>query len=260
MEHAIRQEPGSLDAWDALLRGMWHYRKATRTDLSRARDFLGRALDLDPNSAIAWACLAHTYALQVSFQWAEAPEEAIGELGRAAARAVELDDTEPLGHLSLALHHLLRGETGKTVERCRLALRLNPGSVDGYLLLGRTLAISGRPDEALACVETAERLSPQDPTMAYLLQVRATAYFAAQRYEEAADSALQSRGLDPGNAFTNGLLAASYGQLGRLEDARSIFRDIPSFSVDLLRQVLSSGSADYVDRLIAGLRKAGLKE
>jgi adenylate cyclase len=60
------------------------------------------------------------------------------------------------------------------------------------------------------------------------------------------------------------LLAISYAHLGSIDEARSAFREVlrlqPDFSLAGAKQVFAGANEDFVERVVAGLRKAGLKE
>ena len=45
----MRKPPGSLDAWSAYQRGLWHLTKATKDDNTLAEKFFRQAISLDPN-------------------------------------------------------------------------------------------------------------------------------------------------------------------------------------------------------------------
>jgi adenylate cyclase len=86
-------------------------------------------------------------------------------------------------------------------------------------------------------------------------------HFLAERYEEAivwAKKSLQLREHQPG-AYR--LLAASYGHLGQVEDARAaldrMYELTPGFSLEVLRLRIAPV---IVERYLEGWRKAGWKE
>ena len=60
------------------------------------------------------------------------------------------------------------------------------------------------------------------------------------------------------------LLAACYGQMGMVEDAREAWREAlrinPNYSLEYRRKVLPYKSPDDFERVVEGLRKAGLPE
>ena len=60
------------------------------------------------------------------------------------------------------------------------------------------------------------------------------------------------------------LLAASYGQMGLIEEAREAWRDAlrvnPTYSVEHRRKVLPYKDPEDFERVVEGLHKAGLPE
>jgi adenylate cyclase len=60
------------------------------------------------------------------------------------------------------------------------------------------------------------------------------------------------------------LLAASYGQMGMTGEAREAWRDVlrvnPAYSLEQRRKVLPYKNPDDFERVVEGLRKAGLPE
>ena len=50
-QRAMRKPPGSLDAWAAYQRGLWHFGKGTPDDNALAEGFFQQAIDLDPSFA-----------------------------------------------------------------------------------------------------------------------------------------------------------------------------------------------------------------
>ena len=65
LRRAMRKPPGSLDAWAAYQRGLWHLSKATPDDDATAEKFFKQAIDLDPTFAGGYSALA-LYQLQAA--------------------------------------------------------------------------------------------------------------------------------------------------------------------------------------------------
>ncbi len=126
------------------------------------------------------------------------------------------------------------------------------------------LAIAGRPDEAIEKLERAMRLSPRDRFRWEFLSGTAMAHFAARRYEEAVDKSRHSLHHRPDWLLSQGILAASYAQLERMDDARKAREEMsrmhPEFTLTALRALLAAGDPDVAERLLGGLREAGLPE
>jgi adenylate cyclase len=51
LRRAVRKSPGSLDAWAAYQRGLWHVFKFSRDDDALAQKYFQRAVDIDPTFA-----------------------------------------------------------------------------------------------------------------------------------------------------------------------------------------------------------------
>src|SRR5271163_3282003 len=58
LHRAMRKPPGSLDAWAAYQRGLWHVSKYTPDDNALAQRFFQQAIDLDPTFSGAYGGLA----------------------------------------------------------------------------------------------------------------------------------------------------------------------------------------------------------
>jgi protein O-mannosyl-transferase len=88
-----------------------------------------------------------------------------GRVGDAAAlfrRAVEWDPTSWRTHYNLATALLDNHEAAAAEGEARAALRIDPKSAESYALLGRTLAIQGHYDDAVAQFREALELAPGD--------------------------------------------------------------------------------------------------
>src|SRR6202030_2893322 len=58
LRRAVRKSPGSLDAWAAYQRGLWHLSEANPDDNETAQRFFKQAIDLDPTFAGGYSGLA----------------------------------------------------------------------------------------------------------------------------------------------------------------------------------------------------------
>jgi adenylate cyclase len=64
---AMRKPPGSLDAWAACQRGLWHLSKANIEDHALAQKFFKQAVDLDPSFAGGYKGLAAAQSIAADF-------------------------------------------------------------------------------------------------------------------------------------------------------------------------------------------------
>ncbi len=145
------------------------------------------------------------------------------------------------------------------------ATELNRSFASAHATLGHALTLAGRPEEAIASLETAMRLSPHDPRLQLWFIRTGLAHFGAERYEDAVE--WTKRAIRAGGSpifWAN--VAVSYAQLGRLDKARAaveqLTRHDPDFSVADVERTFPFSGADpsLRERHLDGLRKAGLKE
>jgi tetratricopeptide (TPR) repeat protein len=107
-----------------------------------------------------------------------------------------------------------------------------------------------------------QALDPFYPDM--YLQFQAQAVYQLGRYSEAA-ALLKRRILrNPDTDTSRVWLAAAYGQMGQFEEAREAWREAlrvnPAYSLEHRRKVLPYKNPEDFDKVIDGLRKAGLAE
>jgi adenylate cyclase len=118
----------------------------------------------------------------------------------------------------------------------------------------------GRSEEAVACVDRALALDPLANDM--LLHFQGQGLYQIGRYEDAIRVLKRRIERNPETDASRALLAAAYGQLGRVEEAREAWRGLmrvnPDYSVEQRRKVLPYKNAEDFEPFVEGLRKAGL--
>jgi tetratricopeptide (TPR) repeat protein len=263
-ERAVRQEPQSLGAWELAQRGWWYFNRATKEDNRKALSFIQRAIELDPNFVWAYYALAIAHHSDIFFSWTDDVVQSIAEIVQAAGKAVSLDDKDPFPQIALIPAYSLTGQRDKMIAAGELAVQLAPSSSLAQYSFGLVLAMTGRPEEGIASIEKAMRLSPRDLWMFDFLAAVAIAHFAAGRYEDAVEWARRSLQRKPDYMWPLDTLAASLAHLGRVDEARSVveesLRSTPDFSIATVRLVMGTADADFLERYIDALRKAGLPE
>ena len=255
-------EDTNPEAYDTLLRGNELYSRYTPGDNADARDLYAQAIALDPNYARAHANLALTYAIDVLFAWVAEPEKSI-RIGIATAEeARRIDDSLPQTHFTLANLYGAEGRWELANKAARRAVELEPSYSDGYGMLAVTLTYLGRLDEAMAAVEQTKQLNPRFSYI--ILWVEGRILFLMERYAEAAANLEEVVARNP--VFDQGhiVLAAIYGQMGRLEDAEWQADEVLALRPDYtIRSDLGFRRfpvPEHEQRYVEGLRRAGLPE
>jgi len=197
----------NAEAQELYLKGEYHWAKRTPEDLNKAVDYFTQAIVKDPGYAQAYAGLADCYNLLREFS-VMPPDEAYPRALAAAQKAVELDDTLPGAHNSLAFATYYWNWDPTTAEReYKRALELDPNYVQGHHWYATFLLTSARIPEALNQIEQARKLDPSSTT---IQADKAWILFADSRAAEAFTLLKQLESADPGLASTHAYLAEVY--------------------------------------------------
>ena len=194
---AVQTRPTeNLTAYHTYLRGRHHFdRKIGSPENARAAiASFERAVELDPDFALAWAHLAQARSWLFHGAVDRSPSNCRAA-GRAAERAVSLDSRLPEAHLGKAYYHywceLDYEEAFESLEKARRGL---PSDSEILALQGFILRRNGLWRESTADLERAVEL---DPRSAALWTQLAVSYLNLKRYAEAVSMADRSIALDP---------------------------------------------------------------
>jgi adenylate cyclase len=248
------------EAYDCFLRARELLFRFSKDANHEAANLLRRAIELDPRYAPAHAFLGSTHVNDYINGWSSAPENSLEMAEKTARHAVQLDEKQPYALWALSLICLWARRYDEALSTAEKAIAFNPNFAEGYTALGFILHHVGRSEEALLRLEQAMARDPIFP--AIWLHFQARAAYQLGRYSEAI-ALLKRRILrDPGTDDSRVLLAASYGQLGLVEEAREAWREAlrvnTAYSLEHRRKVTPYKSPQDFERIVEGLRKAGL--
>jgi TolB-like protein/Tfp pilus assembly protein PilF len=252
---ARRKRPASLAAYDYLLRGVECQLSYHEAHTQSARDMYEKAIALDPEFAPAYAHLA---AIETRGWWVGRSPESLERGYKLARRAVALDENDGLCQEVFGYICLERRQFDLAAFHIERAIALNPNDPAAVIVLGSLLAYTGRPDEGLSWIGKAFRLNPYAPQWYH--SAHGMVLYAARRYADtiAAFGRITS-GLD---AWEYIYAVASYGQLGRIEEAQAQIAACRALHPDmsLLQHAAHEPYKEPadLDHLLEGLRKAGL--
>lgn len=255
-ERMRQMRPSDLEAYGLVLQGQQRIFRYTRDDNQEARKLYEAALEIDPRYARAIAAVSRTLNLDWRYSWTGSPDEALDEALEFARQAALLDETDARGFGELGFVHLYRKEHEASINAYTRALILNPNDADLMADMADALAHSGRSEEAVELIHKAMHLNPFYPDQ-YLWHLGG-AYFNLKRYEDAVDTLLCMHNPTEGRR----LLAASYGQLGRMSEAREqaakVLEAHPSFSLERWASIQPDKYSEDLEHFVDGLKKAGL--
>jgi len=240
-----------LEAWEAYQLGRQRLARRTSESLAEAERYFQRAIDIDPEFAIAYVGVADTLLLRLGFT-GYPPAATLEQADAAVAQALALEpnlaeavaaaasialnredyaaaeagfrraiDLSPSGATAYRGCSRLYGLMGKSEDSLRCATKaaeLDPLSVNVNLNLGRALERVGRFDDALARYRKAIEIDPSVPN-SYLLVGSVYAH-GVGRLDQAIPWFERAARIDPGNPTYSLALAGSHVDLGNMVEAR----------------------------------------
>ena len=263
-ERAKRERPHSLDAWDHYLQALPHVHQITRESSELAKTHLRQACALDPGFSAARTGLAWCLVLEAIHGWRSPGQPLLDEAVEQADAAVARDSDDPLAHCAQAVARAWTGQQHAAIEAAQRAIELDPNLPDANGCLGFALALDGQGDSAIGYLQRALNGSPRDPLRWAWCHGMTNAHFAAERYAEAIDWARKTIQIRPGWSFSHALIAASAAWLERPGEAAAALdalrARVPNHSLGRIRRNPIWTRQQDVERLIEGLRRAGLPE
>jgi TolB-like protein/Flp pilus assembly protein TadD len=254
------------EAFDAYLKGRYHWEKRTREDLVKSLEFFQQAIRMDPTYAQAYAGLADSYAVLGNNQYLR-PDDSFPKAKAAALKALEIDDGLAEAHTSLAFTLWNYEVDGASAERdFKRAIGLNPGYATAHHWYAGFLSGMGRHEEAVAEIRKARELDPLSPRIN--ANVGFILYFA-RKYDQAIAELQKALEMDPSDGTAYLYLGMVYTQKGNHEQAITVlvkYGQLPGNSPlsdleiaysqamaghrekaeDLLRRLLSESKGSYI--------------
>ncbi len=259
---AQRKPPGSLDAWDLVVRALSHFWRITRQDNVVAQALLEKAIAIDPHYGQALGVLATSHIFGAHMGWADM-RAVVPVAERAALAAVEADAEDAWAHHGLAYTYLFERRFDDAIAEFELALRLNPNFSLAQAFYGVTLCYSGRWQEGDLAVRRALRLSPRDPSSTLYYGIAAYAQFIGHNYDEAIRLARES--LRQRSDFVGGhrVLTAAAAMAGYDDVAKAALQELrrtqPNISLAWIAGELPMKRCSDREHYLEGFRRAGLR-
>ena len=261
---AMRRPPGSLDAWAAYQRGLWHFSKGTADDNALAQKFFQQAIDLDPSFAGSYTGLAYAHRRAAGVFGTRSLAEA-EDLGEALARrAVALDGNDAEARTCFGNLLMRRGDYAGALAEIETALAISPNLADAHGALGSVLTRSGHPREGRIALEKCIRLDPHNPNNNLQLLVITIGYYLSREYDAAIEAAKRGIRSYPDHSNQYRWLAAALGQTDRIEEAKEVLAKAiaiapAAFDMFVRRRVPWHRPEDHA-HMLEGLRKAGWQD
>jgi TolB-like protein/Tfp pilus assembly protein PilF/tRNA A-37 threonylcarbamoyl transferase component Bud32 len=234
----IKNYTENLEAYRLYLQGRNFWNKRGEADLIKSIEYFEKAIEIDPNYALAYAGLADAYSvLGNNGLWPA--EKTFPKAKAAALKALEIDDKLAEAHASLAgIMQFYDWDFVGAEKEFKLAIELNPGYATAHNWYAFLLSSLGRLEEGIREIKTARNLDPLSPRIS--ANVGQFLYFA-RRYDQALEELNKALEVDPNHSLTHRILGWAYEAMGKYEDAVKCY----------LRAIELSGGSKHVDADLA---------
>ncbi len=205
----------SLPALEAYFLGRERMGKGASGPLAEAEQYFRRAIELDPEFALAYVGLADTYFLH-TIHTGLPKDEMIAKAEVAVNKALELDDRLSEAHSTLGLLRYSYDPESAMTAFTR-ALELNPNNAAAHRLYSSVLRDRGRLEDGLVHSKIAVELDPLSHIMNHSL---AWTYLELGWYEKAMEQFKRNIALDPEFPWAYDGIGSIYRRVyGRLDKA-----------------------------------------
>jgi len=208
----VRRYTDNLEAYQLYVRARRWSEKRTGEGFKRGIEYLTRAIQIDPNYALAHAQLAECISVPCYYGSVD-PNQAYPKARASAIRALEIDPDLAEGHAVLAtvLKNYDWNWTAAEKEY-KHAIQLNPNCTTAHYHYSYLLAEAGRVEEAIH--EATEALS-HDPMSPMLNAGLAFVLLLTRNYERCIHQSLTAIEVDPSMILSYFSLGNAYEQKGQ---------------------------------------------
>jgi DNA-binding winged helix-turn-helix (wHTH) protein/TolB-like protein/Tfp pilus assembly protein PilF len=212
----VKRPTASIDAYQEYLKGRYFWNKRTEKDLELSLNYFQKAIELDPNYALAYAGLADSNGLLVWNKGFAIPE-LIAKAKSASNKALELDDTLAEAHTSLAFIKVWYDWDWHGAEaEYKRAIELNPNYSTAHHWYGEFLVLMGRFDDGFRELKIAQE---EDPLSLIINADIGKMHFFARQPDLAIEQLKKTIEMERTFPLSHLFLAMAYRQKGMYEEA-----------------------------------------
>jgi TolB-like protein/Tfp pilus assembly protein PilF len=160
-KRAIEKAPTiNVEAYEYYLRGRQFFHQWSRTGIQYARRMFERAIESDPNYALAYAGIADCCAFLYMY-W-DGSKANLDGADAASQKALELDPDLADAHASRGFALSLKKQYDAARPEFETAIRLNPKLYEAHYLFARAWLQEGKLEQAVHHFAEASRVRPED--------------------------------------------------------------------------------------------------
>jgi AraC-like DNA-binding protein/Tfp pilus assembly protein PilF len=261
IDRANRKPDIDLSPHDLALRAMPCVLSLNADGNAHALDLLERAIERDPDDALATALAAWAYAQRIVYHFSSTPHEDRARSAELARKAQTLaGDATVLAILGNALTFLHDLDAADLA--IRKALSIDGGSAWAWSRSGWIDVYNGDAESAIERFKIALELAPDDCLAFNSMVGIGCAHFGSGRYLEAADWQQRALAQHPSATWIHRTMCPAYVLAGASSEARrsvtALREDYPELTISEVEQGLPPLPRSYCDRVFNALHSVGL--
>ena len=219
------------DAFQLYLKGEFSRQKSSPTGIQESIRLYEKALELDPNYALAFQGLSLAYRYAPAYGLL-LPQDAYPKAKDAAQKALAIDPSLSTAYVSLASIKTTYDWDFEGAEReYKQAIQIAPNNSEAHFSYGNFLVAMGRTDDGLKELRIAQQI---DPLSLNIPTNIGWALYIAGRYDEAVEQIRQVINRDPSFARAHMNLGEVLQEQGKFDEAIAELNRSRSLSQDPL--------------------------
>ena len=246
-QRLTKRQTTSPEAYELYLRGRYSYFKLTEPEIRRSIDFYQRAIDLDPNYALAYAGIADAYRTLPIAGWKGASKDGFPQAKAFARKALAIDPDLAEARIVLGWAAFSYDWDWQLAEsELKKAIALAPNDAGARRAYAHLYSITGRHEEAVAEGRRAREL---DPLSLITNALEAQFLFYAGRESEAEERLKKTLEIEPDFWIAHNGLGRVYLHEERFDEAIAAFNKA--------RELSGGGSVEPIAQLGYTFAKSG---
>lgn len=149
-----------VQAYDYYLRGRQYFYKFTGRHFHNANRMFLKAIEQDPNYALAYAGMADVYSLL--YQWDDSSKDNVAKADAASIKAITLDPDLAEAYAARGTALAINNRHDEAERAFENAILLNPGLYEPYYFYGRDCISAGKFEKAARLFTEACKIRPDD--------------------------------------------------------------------------------------------------
>jgi len=219
--------PRVAGAHEFYLRGLYYWNFRTEESFRTAIEFFNRAIELDPEYALAHSGIARVYNT-VGLYGGVPPGLARDRAKSHAQKALAIDNAMPEAYAALGYAQLLFDWDWKNSEAAfKTAISNNPNYTGAHHWYALMLTLVGKFEDGYQRIDKALNL---DPLSFILNSQKGWILYFARRYQDALAQLHHAIRLNDNFALSHYFLGLTYLQMAKLEDAIHAFKEARELS------------------------------